>query len=115
MKQFFSLLTVVVLISISAQMSAQTITPSGDVEVLINTLTTRHDLDKYAADLKSVGIKLTIVEATYNSANGVRSITFEVKWNETTAPDIYHTDDVRAAGDIWIIKTATTQCVGDCK
>lgn len=118
MKRFANLLTIAFLLSVSINTSlfAAPPAPSSDVEISINGSTTRTQLAQYTAELGSLGITLNVVDATFNSANQVMTIKFELKWSATDTDVVkFESDNVRAYGDIWIIHNSTTSCVGHCK
>lgn len=118
MNRYLKLLSIVFLISLTVNMplnGAGTAT-SADIEIAINAATTRTQLSEYTDQLKSMGITLNIVKATFNSANQVMTIAFELKWSDTDTDVVkFESDNVRGYGDIWIIHNATTSCVGHCK
>lgn len=118
MKRFVKLLSLAFVISFSIHTTAHAAPPvsSDDVEIAINGSTTRTQLAQYTAELASLGITLNVVNATFNSANQVMTISFEIKWSATdTDMAKFQSDNVRAYGDIWIIHNSTTSCVGHCK
>lgn len=115
MKQFFTLLSLMIIIGSTGQLNAQA-AASGDIEYLINGSTTRAELVQITQELAAKGVTLNVKTATFNSANQVMTISLEVYWKTgATEKGVYESENVRETGDIWIIKTETTNCLGDCK
>jgi hypothetical protein len=116
MKRIAILLAFVSIIISTHAIHAQVVSPSGDIEVLITSSTTRSNLVQFTQELQAQGFTLKVNTATFNSANQVMTLSFEVIQTENSELiGKFESMDMRNAGDVWIIINDSLTCVGDCK